>query len=308
MMNDIQHKALNWETLLAVTDEERAWPLFDEAQALGLTSDPLLLHSAFYAERLGLDSSVLGDAYLALRPFYEGMDETIVTLDAESEHWPRLITTGSYRLRYLYAQGDTTLLSSPMASVIGTRTPTLEGRQCAAKSARSLIKAGFVVLGGLSGGIEAAAHRSALNEGAPTVAVIATTHNAFYPLSHMELQQEIAERGLVVSRFGPAAKNEKVHLLLRNRLMSAISSVVVVVEDRDGGTAVRQATWARKIGKPIILFRHSLEDPALNWPDQFETGSVVKRAQDLGRVAKRLAGLRSEGKKDESTLAQLDLF
>lgn len=307
-MNDIQHQALNWETLLAVADEDLAWPLFDEAHALGLTSDPLLLHSAFYAERLGLDSSLLGDAYLALRPFYEEMDENIVILDAESEHWPRLITTRSYRSRYLYAQGDTALLSSPMASLIGTRTPTVEGRACAAKSARSLIKAGFVVLGGLSGGIEAAAHRAALNEGAPTIAVIATTHNACYPLSHMELQQEIARRGLVVSRFGPAAKNEKVHLLLRNRLMSAISSVVVVVEDRDGGTAVRQATWAGEIGKPIILFRHSLDDPALSWPKQFEKGTVVKRAQDLGRVARRLSGLKSEVKKDESRLAQLNLF
>ncbi len=307
-MNDIRHKALNWETLLAVCDEERAWPLFDEADELGLTGDPLLLHSAFYAERLGLDSSTLGDAYLAIRPFYEEMDESIVILDEQSEHWPRLITGNSYRCRYLYAQGNTALLRAPMASVIGTRTPSAEGRECAARSARSLAKAGFVVLGGVSEGIEAAAHRSALHEGAPTIAVIATTHNAFYPLSHMELQQEIARRALVVSRFGPAAKNEKVHLLLRNRLMSAISSVVVVVEDRDGGTAVRQATWARKIGKPIILFRHSLDDPALRWPGEFGKVSVVKRPQDLARVAKRLAGVKDEVRKDESTLAQLNLF
>ena len=82
----------------------------------------------------------------------------------------------------------------------------------------------------------------------------------------------------------------------------------MVVEDRDGGTAVRQATWAGEIGKPIILFRHSLDDPALSWPKQFEKGTVVKRAQDLGRVARRLSGLKSEVKKGEGRLAQLDLF
>ncbi len=308
MMDDVQHKALNWETLLAVAAEERAWPLFDEAEGAGIASDPLLLHATFYAERLALDSSTLGDAYLSLRPYYEDMDETIVILDRESEQWPRLIGEGSYRPRFLYAQGNTKLLAQPMALVIGTRTPTTEGRDRAAKSARALAKAGFVVLAGLSGGIEAAAHRSALGDGAPTIAVIATGHNAFYPLSHMELQQEIADRGLVVSRFSPASKNEKVHLLLRNRMMSAMSAVVVVVEDRDGGTAVRQASWAQQIGKPIILFRQSLEDPVLSWPGRFEKVSAVKRPQDLGRVAKRLAGLKSEVKKDESTLAQLDLF
>ncbi len=308
MMDEIRHRALNWETLLRVAQEAEAWEIFDAAEAAGIASDPLLLHSTFYAERLDIDSSELGDAYLAIRPFYEEMDERIVILDTESDHWPRSLSDGPSRLRFLYAQGTISMLSSAMAAVIGTRTPSSEGRDRATRSAASLGRSGFAIAAGLSSGVEAAAHRAALDSGYPTIAVIATTHNAFYPLSHMGLQQEIARQALVISRFGPATKNEKVHLLLRNRMMSAISSVVVVVEDRNGGTAVRQATWARGIGKPIILFRQCVDDPALSWPTRFHKMSVIKRPQDVGRVARRLSGMKGEAKKDESTRAQLDLF
>lgn len=310
-MEALQHKALNWEALLTLAAEERAWTVFDEAEERGIASDPLLLHASFYAERLDLDSSALGDAYLASRPFYEEMDSEVVILDWASAHWPEGIGIGSYCPRFLFVKGNLALLGEPMASVLGTRTPSAEGRERAVKSVRSLARSGFVTLGGLSSGIEAAAHRAALNSGEPTVALIATPHNTFYPLSHMDLQLDIAKRGAVVSQFGPAAKNEKVHLLLRNRLMSAMARVLVIVEDRDGGTAVSQATWAHQSGKPIILYHQSSEDESLKWPQRFaksERVRVVKRPQDLGRVALRLAGLQSKKPKDESPLSQLSLF
>lgn len=310
-MEVLQHKALNWETLITVAAEERAWSIFDEAEANGIASDPLLLHASFYAERLDLDSSALGDAYLAIRPFYEEMEEDVIILDHTSDYWPKSVGVIAYCPRFLFVKGNLDLLAVPMASVIGTRTPSSEGRDRAAKSVRSLARAGFVTLGGLSSGIEAAAHRAALGGGYPTVAVIATAHSSFYPLSHMDLQEEIARVGAVVSRFGPAAKSEKIHLLLRNRLMGRMAHVLVVIEDRDGGTAVRQATWAHQNGKPIIFYRQSLEDTTLKWPQRFAKNlrvGTIKREQDLGRVALSLAGLRTEKSKDESQRDQLDLF
>lgn len=310
-MDDLKHTALNWETLLTLVDEQRAWAIFDEAEAAGIARDPLLLHASFYAGRLALDSSSLGDAYLAIRPLYEEMDREIVILGHTSAHWPKGMEGGPYCPRFLFARGNLDLLSSPLASVIGTRTPSSEGRERTSKSVRSLARAGFVTLGGLGSGIEAAAHRAALDGGYPTVAVIATAHGSYYPPSNMDLQEEIAKAGAVVSRFGPAAKSEKIHLLLRNRLMGSMARVVVVIEDRDGGTAVRQATWAHQNGKPVILYHASAEDPQLRWPERFATSErarTIKREQDLGRVALRLSGLQANKPRDRSQLDQLDLF
>ncbi len=311
-MDEARHAALNWETLLALGPDDRVWDLYDEAQRRGIDKDPLLLHASFYAERLGCDSSALGDAYLMLRPHYEQMDEQIQIIGQDSALWPERLLPGPYCPRFLYLEGNASLLDRPMALVIGTRTPTQEGRRQATKSVDSLARAGFAIAAGLNDGIEATALKHALENGLAPIAFIATAHTTYYPLSQLDLVRQMSASALVVSRHGPAAKSEKVNLLLRNRLMASAAHVLLIAEDRDGGTAVRQATWAVGQGKPLVIYSSSADDVRLSWPARFVSlpqTKVIKRPQDLGRVARRLAGLGTgKSRGDGSAQSQLDLF
>ena len=310
-MDELLHRALNWETLLAVTKEEKADTVYEAACQEGIVDQPLLLHTAFYAEQLGLDTSVVGDAYLVARPFFEEMDESVCILDETSPQWPSTLNDNPYKPRFLYTKGNLQLLEEPLVSIVGTRSPSLAGRQLAHRSAKALGNAGFTVVGGLGLGIEAAAHQSALLSDRPTMAVLSTSLERAYPLQHADLQEEIGKRGLSVSRFGPASKTQKIHLFLRNRLMAALSSAMLVIEDRDGGTAVSQATDALERGKPVLLYQLSLDNSALLWPQRLvahDLATVVKRTQDLGRITRRVTNTKPVKKVKKKPSGQLDLF
>ncbi len=147
--------------------------------------------------------------------------------------------------------------------------------------------------------------------GYPTIAVIGTPINACYPPEHRALQQEIAQAGAVVSRFSPATVTQKWHFLLRNRLMSALSDASVVVEDRDGGGAVRQAAFALEQKKYLFIYESSVDNHSVLWPRQFANQSrvfIIKKSQDLPRVLNQAKKTREGVGKPRQKAVQLDLF
>ncbi|MDW4908008.1 DNA-processing protein DprA [Streptomyces sp. ADMS] len=105
-------------------------------------------------------------------------------------------------------------------AVVGTRTPTPEGVAHARAIAGGLVDRGVTVVSGLAAGIDTAAHGTALAVGGRTVAVIGTGLRHAYPAQNARLQQEIAERGLLISQFWPDAPPSKSSFPLRNAVMS----------------------------------------------------------------------------------------
>ena len=100
----------------------------------------------------------------------------------------------------LYAEGDDTALCLPQLAIVGSRNPTALGRDTATQFALHLARAGLVVTSGLALGIDAAAHRGALNAGARTVAVVGRGLDAVYPRENAVLAREIIEqRGVLVT-------------------------------------------------------------------------------------------------------------
>lgn len=129
----------------------------------------------------------------------------------------------------LYCEGDAETLRNPAVAVVGARRPTPYGRAMAEKLAGDLAGRGCVVASGLAAGIDACAHRGALQKGR-TVAVLGSGLDVPYPWENRGLQREIAGRGVVVSEFAlgtpPLAENFPV----RNRIISGLSIGLVVVE------------------------------------------------------------------------------
>lgn len=312
-MDAIAHQALNFETLLNCLggSEAKALEAFAKAERQQLVQEPLSLHIDAYAQLLGLDADAVSRAYWRCRPLFESMDEKTIILGWDSPAWPKMVDSFAYRPRFLYVQGRVQLLSEPSVSVIGTRSPSLEGKKLALQTSQALSKGGYIVTSGLALGIDGVAHKAALASGSPTIAVIGTPLSSAYPPEHAELQAQIAKSGVVVSRFAPSTTTQKWHFLLRNRLMSALSVASIVVEDRDGGGAVRQASFALEQKKYLFLYQSSVDNHAVLWPRQFSNKSrvfTIKKPEDLPRVLTQAMKDRlSLGKKSEKPV-QLDLF
>ena len=306
-------QALHYESLVHASrgSEKQALQAFEKLQTELDTTQPLLLHIDRYAAILGVKSSVVSDAYYHCRTAFEQMDDSVVVLDRSSPHWPKQIDSFAYRPMFLYVQGNLGLLKEPSVSVIGTRSPSLEGKELALQTSRALGKAGYVVASGLALGIDGVAHKAALAMGNPTIAVIGTPLCSVYPPEHELLQQQIAQCGAVVSRFAPSTKTQKWHFLLRNRLMSALSLASVVVEDRDGGGAVRQATFALEQKRYIFIYQGSVDNHSILWPRQFANKSrvfVIHKSGDIPRVLAQAMKRKASVGKPKDAFVQLQLF
>lgn len=147
----------------------------------------------------------------------------------------------------------TALADDPAVSVVGSRGASPHGLAMAADVARALVAQKMTVISGLARGIDTAAHRAALDAGGRTVAVIGTGLGRVYPAENRELQEEIADRGLVLSQFWPEAPPQKHTFLMRNATMSGYGLATVVVEAGETSGARAQARIAVEHGRQVIL-------------------------------------------------------
>jgi DNA processing protein len=154
--------------------------------------------------------------------------------------------------------------------------------------ARHLVGAGFTVFSGLAAGIDTAAHRSALEAGGRTVAVIGTGLRRVYPPQNADLQQRIAAECAVVSQFWPDAPPSRISFPMRNAVMSGMTLATVVVEASHTSGARTQARLALEHGRPVLLLESLL---AQDWARRFamRPGThVVRTPAEISATVERL--------------------
>jgi len=152
----------------------------------------------------------------------------------------------------LTIRGDVGALQAPSVAIVGSRAATVYGLAAAREFAGELARAGLTIVSGLAFGIDAAAHRSALEAGGRTVAVQACGIDIVYPKSHVELAAEIAGSGAVVSEFPLGTRPLKGFFPLRNRVISALSRAVIVVEARERSGSLITARLAADQGIDVF--------------------------------------------------------
>jgi len=128
--------------------------------------------------------------------------------------------------------------------VVGTRRPSPYGATITEKVIEPVIRAGFTIVSGLALGIDAASHRAALAQQAPTIAVLGTTPNQIYPPEHSHLAQEIMENGLILSENCPGTITNRWNFPARNRIISGLSLGTLVVEGGIKSGAIITARFA----------------------------------------------------------------
>jgi len=146
-------------------------------------------------------------------------------------------------------------------AVVGARGATPYGIARAHALAGDLARLGIAVVSGLARGIDAAAHRGALEAGGVTVAVLPGGLDAITPRHHADLAETIAGRGALVTEWasgGPVARGV---FVMRNRLIAALAAVTVVVEASTTSGALHTAAFARRLGRPVLAVPGDVDRP-----------------------------------------------
>lgn len=152
----------------------------------------------------------------------------------------------------IWTRGDRSMFAGIAVAVIGARYASQEGLYAAREIAGDLARAGVVVVSGLARGIDAAAHRAALDAGGKTIAVLGTGIDRVYPAEHGALTEEIATRGLLVTEFAPGSPPEDWHFPRRNRIISGLSKAVLVVEAKEKSGSLITARLAADQGRDVM--------------------------------------------------------
>lgn len=157
----------------------------------------------------------------------------------------------------LFVRGRLKELNNAVA-VVGSRKATAYGRTAAQRLAGELAENGAAVVSGLARGIDSAAHRGALNAGGYTAAVLGCGLDVVYPKENARLMAEIIEKGAVISEFPLGSPPESWHFPSRNRIISGLSQVVVVVEAAEKSGALITADLALEQGKEVMALPGSI--------------------------------------------------
>ena len=153
----------------------------------------------------------------------------------------------------LWLRGQVAALHAPAIAIVGSRGATPYGLAMAARLATDLAVAGLVIVSGLARGIDSAAHAATVSAKRKTIGVLGCGIDRIYPSEHRDLASEMEHNGAVVSEFPPRVPPLQHHFPLRNRIISGLSSAVVVVEAPEKSGALITAGAALEQGREVLV-------------------------------------------------------
>jgi DNA processing protein len=189
--------------------------------------------------------------------------------------------------RALFGRGDPDLLrllasTEQAVSIVGARRASSYGREVARSLGRDLAAAGLTVISGMAFGIDACAHRGALEAGR-TVAVLGCGADVAYPATHRSLWRRIQENGLVLSELPPGTGAWRWAFPARNRLIAALAAFTVVVEGAERSGSLLTAEFATDAGREIGAVPGNVTSRTSAGPNQLiaEGAQPIRGAQDV---------------------------
>ena len=201
-----------------------------------------------------------------------------------SRYPEELADLGEHIPEQLWMRGSAEVLAvRPRVAIVGTRRATSYGLRVTRELAASVARAGGCVVSGLAAGIDSAAHRAALDADGSTVAVLGTGIDLTFPAGNARLQEEIAVRGALLSELDREDHGTRFTFPKRNRLIAALSSVVVVVEAPVKSGALGTAEIAESIGRTVAAVPGPIDQPqSVGSNLLIQAGSqVITSAEDL---------------------------
>ncbi len=201
----------------------------------------------------------------------------------EDVEYPALLKTSADPPLALYVKGTLTPEDDLALAIVGTRRATTYGRDSATFFARALAQQRVTIISGLAHGIDAAAHRGALEVGGRTLAVLGCGVDRIYPVDHAALAQQIIQNGALISEFPLGSSPEARHFPRRNRVISGLSLGVLVAEAPERSGALITADFAGEQGRDVFAVPGSIFNPAATGTNRLiqDGAKLVMTVEDI---------------------------
>ncbi len=187
-------------------------------------------------------------------------EQGIQIMSRDRPEYPASLKNVCPQVDLLFLKGNVQLLYSKSISIVGSRKCTSYGAGAARYFAKGLGGAGYTIVSGLASGIDACAHRGALEDHKNTIAVLGCGIDICYPKNNLQLYQRIERYGLIVSEYFPGTPPQPAFFPMRNRIIAALSRAVVVVEAAEKSGALITADQALEAGVDVFAVPGSIFD------------------------------------------------
>jgi DNA processing protein len=200
-----------------------------------------------------------------------------------SPDYPALLAETYDAPSVIYLKGELAPVDGRAVAVVGTRGPTVYGREMARRLSYDLAATGVTVVSGLARGVDGISHKSALEAGGRTMAVMGGGLDSIYPPEHTSLAARIVQSGAIVSEYPLGMRPQAEHFPRRNRVISGLSLGVVVVEaDMDSGAMIT-VKWALEQDREVFAVPGTVLSPKSNGPNWLiqQGAKLVTNFQDI---------------------------
>ncbi len=252
--------------------------VFDASEAALREVDGVGAHLA-KAIRHGSNPLVFAEAEL---DFVERHDVRLITYLDES--YPQRLAFYPDAPLILYYLGSASLNPERVVGVVGTRAPTRYGLQFVEELIDGLRAYEPLIVSGLAYGIDALAHRAALDAGLNTIGCLAHGLRTIYPAAHRDLAGRMRQAGGLLTEHHSRARPAREHFPLRNRIVAALSDALVVVESGEEGGSMITAKLANEYSKEVFALPGRLKDPrsaGCNKLIKTHQASLIQTAEDI---------------------------
>ncbi len=189
--------------------------------------------------------------------------------------YPKNLTQLTDAPMVLYAIGEIPDFSEIFCcAIVGTRKMTEYGRKCAVNFGYNLARCGAVTVSGMARGVDSAAMTAALDAGGKTVAVLGCGIDIVYPAENEELMKRVTKNGCVVTEYAPGTSPYGSNFPVRNRLISALSQAVLVVEGSMRSGALITARHAFYQNKDIYAVPGHIDEHSSDGTNSLIKGGV----------------------------------
>jgi DNA processing protein len=199
----------------------------------------------------------------------------------------QIISTIALKPKRLYFVGTLPTDRVPVVAMVGTRKPTSYGKEVTFNLAYRLAQKGIIVVSGLAFGIDAIAHRAALEAGGTTIAVLANGLDSIYPASHRQLAEAIiASGGALISEYPPGTLARDFQFLARNRIVSGLSDAVIVTEAASRSGTLATVAHALEQNREVFAVPGNITSPMSVGPNRLiqQGAHPVTSADDVLQV------------------------
>ena len=189
-------------------------------------------------------------------------DSGVAAYTWEDEEYPPLLKEIYDLPPVLFVKGKLLAEDQRGVAVVGTRRATAYGREVTSRLTNDLASSGVTVVSGLARGIDAIAHKTALDSGGRTIAVLANGLDSIYPPEHKALASQIVENGALVSEHSLGTRPDPSHFPRRNRIMSGMTLGTLVVEAPASSGAIWTVRHALEQNREVFCVPGSIFSPA----------------------------------------------